>query len=122
MARTGEQPDRRHSRERRGETQDHTQDNVTRCSSVLATLDQSQRLGAERRESGEAAAKPDYEECAQLWRHLHVEELAQEDSDQEAPGDVDEHRSDGEAASARSLHRPANQIAENRPRRAPDCD
>src|SRR6266699_3082146 len=108
MARTGEQSDRRHSRERRRETKNHAQDDVTRCSSVLATLDQSHRLGAEGGECGEAPAKSNYEKRPQLRRELHVEELSQQNPYQKAPGDVDEHRPDRKTARAHSLYRPAN--------------
>src|SRR5258706_15764568 len=90
MPRTRNQSHHAHSCKCRRQAQQDTQGYVANCARVLSALDQANGLHAESRERGEAAAEPDNQERPQIVVGLDVHELADENADEEAAGDIHE--------------------------------
>src|SRR5688572_5016829 len=80
--------DRTHARERRPQAKRRAQNDVGRRARVLASLDEGDGFMAESRKGGEASTESDHEEGTHRCGGLHVEEVAGENSNQEAPKNV----------------------------------
>src|SRR6266540_3829970 len=82
----------RHSRNRREKAKQQGEKYVCRRPGVCARLKKANRLVAERGEGCEAAAEPDDEQAAEVRRRLEIHEGADQNTQQQAPGDVYEER------------------------------
>ena len=113
MARTGNDPHRRHPCECRGEAERETERYITHCTRILPAFDQADGLHAESRERGESAAESNDQQRPQVVVGLDVHELPDEDSYQKAARDVHEQGAERKPVWGKVLNSAAYQISQD---------
>src|SRR6476659_2032873 len=113
MPRTRSEPHHTHSCKGRRQAQQDTQGYVANCARILPTFDQADRLHAECGERGEAPTESDNQERPQMVVGLNVHELANENADEKASGDVYKQSAERKSVRGEMLHPAAYQISEN---------